>query len=81
MGRKIDRLSLTIVVCSLMGIVLGATASQAEMNQCLAEPNPSNECLTQNPVQKRLEGMGIGLFAGAGAAIGATWQMGNSSKS
>lgn len=81
MGVKIDRVSLTIVICSLLGIVLGATASQAEMNQCLAAANPSNECLTQNPAQKRVEGMGIGLFAGAGAAIGATWQMSNSGKS
>lgn len=74
MGRKIDRLPLTIVLCSLVGITVGATASQAEMNQCLTAETPSNQCLTQNPTLKRIEGMGMGLFAGAGAAIGATWQ-------
>jgi hypothetical protein len=73
MGRKIDQLPFVIVLCSLFGLVFGATASQAEMNQCLASKNPSNQCLTQNPTLKRLEGMGMGLFAGAGAAIGATW--------
>jgi hypothetical protein len=75
MGRKIDRLSLIIVLCSLFGLVFGATASQAEMNECLTAANPSNQCLTQNPTLKRVEGMGMGLFAGAGAALGATWRM------
>lgn len=75
MGRKIDRVPLTIVLCSVLGVFLGATASQAEMNQCLSVDNPTDQCLTQNPVQKRFEGMAMGLFAGAGAAIGATWQM------
>lgn len=74
MGRKIDRLPLAIILCSLFGIIFGATASQAEMNQCLSAENPSSQCLTQNPTIKRIEGMGMGLFAGAGAAIGATWQ-------
>jgi hypothetical protein len=73
MGRKTDQLPLVIVLCSLFGLVFGATASQAEMNQCLASEHPSDQCLTQNPTLKRLEGMGMGLFAGAGAAIGATW--------
>lgn len=75
MGRKIDRVPLTIVLCSVLGVILGATASQAEMNQCLTVDNPTNQCLTQNPVQKRLEGMTMGLFAGAGAAVGATWRI------
>jgi hypothetical protein len=75
MGRKIDRLPLTIVLCSVLGVFLGATASQAEINQCLTVDNPSNQCLTQNPIMKRLEGMGMGLFAGAGAAVGASWHM------
>ncbi|MBF2048748.1 MAG: hypothetical protein EDM05_63400 [Leptolyngbya sp. IPPAS B-1204] len=74
MGRKTNQLPLVIVVCSVFGLVFGATASQAEMNQCLAAENPSHQCLTQNPTLKRLEGMGMGLFAGAGAAIGATWR-------
>lgn len=75
MGRKIDRISFAIVLCSVVGIVFGATASQAEMNQCLSAENPTSQCLTQDPIQKRIEGMGMGLFVGAGAAIGATWQL------
>ena len=75
MDRKKSHLPL-IVLCSLFGIVLGATSSQAEMNQCLTAENPTDDCLTQNPVQKRIEGMGMGLFAGAGAAVGATWHLG-----
>ncbi|MCU0523876.1 MAG: hypothetical protein MUF72_03515 [Elainella sp. Prado103] len=73
MGRKIDRTPLVIALCSLLGIGFGATASQAEMNHCLSAEHPTSQCLTQNPTMKRLEGMGMGLFAGAGAAIGATW--------
>jgi hypothetical protein len=75
MGRKNNRLALVVILCSLFGVIFGATASQADMNQCLTAANPTNECLTQNPVAKRAEGMAMGLFAGAGAAIGATWQM------
>jgi hypothetical protein len=75
MGRKIDRVPLTILLCSVLGVILGATATQAEMNQCLTVENPTNQCLTQNPTTKRVEGMAMGLFAGAGAAIGATWRI------
>jgi hypothetical protein len=75
MVKKIDSSVLTIVLCGALGVVLGATASQAEMNQCLTAANPSHQCLTQDPVMKRVEGMSMGFFAGAGAAIGATWQM------
>lgn len=74
MGRKIDRFPLTIILCGLLGVILGATASQAEMNQCLTTDNPTSQCLNQNPIQRRIEGMGMGLFAGAGAAVAATWQ-------
>jgi hypothetical protein len=75
MGRKINRLPFLIVLCSVLGVVFGATASQAEMNQCLTAANPTDQCLTQNPTTKRVEGMAMGLFAGAGAAIGATWRL------
>ncbi|MBF2001520.1 MAG: hypothetical protein IGS50_07985 [Synechococcales cyanobacterium C42_A2020_086] len=75
MGRKNNQLSLTIVVCSILGIIFGATASQAEIHQCLTDDTPSNQCLMQSPTEKRLEGMFTGLFVGAGAAIGATWQV------
>jgi hypothetical protein len=76
MVRKIPRLPLIVGLCSAAGIILGATASQAEINQCLTAQNPSHQCLTQDPLTKRIEGMGMGLFAGAGAAIAATWQLG-----
>lgn len=76
MSRKTPRLPLIVGFCSIAGIILGATASQAEINQCLTAQTPSQQCLTKDPVTKRIEGMGMGLFAGAGAAIAATWQMG-----
>jgi hypothetical protein len=75
MLKKLDRSILTIIICGGLGVVLGATASQAEMNQCLTAERPSNQCLMQDPVMKRVEGMSMGFFAGAGAAIGATWRM------
>jgi len=36
---------------------------------------PTNDCLNQDPRLKMLEGMSSGLVAGAGAAIGATWNL------
>lgn len=75
MDRKINRLLIFVVSCGAIGVVLGATASQAELNQCLGAETPTSNCLTQDPVLKRVEGMGVGLLAGAGAALGAAWQM------
>lgn len=75
MGRKTNQIPLTVILCSVLGVIFGATATQAEMNQCLSADQPTNQCLTQNPTTKRVEGMTMGLFAGAGAAIGATWRM------
>jgi hypothetical protein len=74
MGRKINRLLLLVLTCGVVGVVLGGTTSRASMNQCLAAENPTNDCLTQNPMTKMIDGMSVGLVAGAGAAIGATWQ-------
>ena len=68
------RLFLFIAFCSISGVVLGGTASRAEMEQCLTADVPSNECLTQNYTTKIVEGMSGGLVAGAGAAIALTWQ-------
>ncbi|MBW4468407.1 MAG: hypothetical protein KME07_23520 [Pegethrix bostrychoides GSE-TBD4-15B] len=75
MVKKPDRAPLLIALCSVAGLLVGATSSQAEMNQCLNDATPSSQCLTQNPVAKRVEGMSMGLFAGAGAAVAATWRM------
>lgn len=46
----------------------------------MVDENTTNECLVQNPIVKTLEGMSFGLFAGAGAAIGATWHLWNQEK-
>ncbi len=54
---------------------MGATASQAEINQCMSATSLTSTCLTKTPQVKKLEGMGMGLFVGAGAAIGSTWRL------
>ncbi len=73
-NRDAVRLGLVIVSCGAVGVILGGTNSQAAMTDCLAAKTVTNECLTQNPLQKQIEGMSLGLFAGVGAAVGATWQ-------
>ncbi len=75
MDRKTKRLLLLIVSCSATGVILGGTASWAESNQCLQAKTVTSECLTQDPRLKTLEGMSTGLIAGAGAALGAAWQL------
>lgn len=74
MGIKINRAYLVIALCGSLGVILGGTASRAELNQCLTAEVPTNSCLTQDPIAETIEGMGVGLVAGAGAAVGATWQ-------
>lgn len=74
MGRKKDHSFLIMVlVCSTAGAVLFGTASWAESNSCLQDEALTPECLTKNPATKTLEGVGLGLVAGVGAAVGATW--------
>jgi len=75
MDRKIIRLCLFIVSCSAVGLVVGGTAAQAELNQCLGVATPTDECLLQDPMVKTVEGMGMGLLAGVGASVGAVWQI------
>lgn len=76
MGRKKQPPVWTVVLaCSTIGVVLGGTASWAESNTCLQADTPSAECLTKSPLLKTVEGMSVGLVAGAGAAVGATWQV------
>ncbi|HTL89630.1 MAG TPA: hypothetical protein VL134_09530 [Leptolyngbya sp.] len=78
MGRK-NQLPLWIVVliCSSVGVALGGSASWAESSQCLQDQVVTNQCLTQDPVQKTGAGMAAGMVAGAGAAVGATWSQRN----
>lgn len=54
---------------------MGGTASRAEVEQCQTANVPSDSCLVQDPTIKIVEGMSMGLLAGSGAAIGATWHM------
>ena len=75
MHRKRNRLLLVVVACSLLGVILGGTASYSETVQCLGAKLITSNCLSQEPFLKTLEGMGSGMLAGAGAAIGATWYL------
>lgn len=75
MDRKISRLVLLIISCSATGVILGGTASWAQSSQCLHAKTVTSECLTQDPVTKTIQGMSTGLIAGAGAALGAAWQL------
>jgi hypothetical protein len=75
MDRKTQRLCLFVTACSLTGVILGGTSSRAEIHQCLASDLPADHCLTEDPFMKTLEGMSAGLVAGAGASLGAAWQL------
>lgn len=73
MDRKTKRLLLLVVSCSVAGVILGGTSAWAESNLCLRSSNVTNDCLTQDPIQKTIQGMSTGLVAGAGAAFGVGW--------
>lgn len=75
MGIKYNRFLILIASCSLAGIILGGTTSWAYTNQCLQEQNLTSECLTQDPLIETIQGMSVGLVAGAGAAVGARLQL------
>lgn len=75
MARQINRSLLLITICSTIGVLLGGTTGWADSINCLQAEQPTNQCLTQDPVIKTIEGMGTGLLAGAGAALGAVWQI------
>ncbi|MFN6513049.1 MAG: hypothetical protein RMY29_000935 [Nostoc sp. CreGUA01] len=74
-SRKTRRLLLLVVSCSITGVILGGTASWAESNLCLQDSKVTSNCLTQDPIEKTIQGMSTGLLAGAGAAFGAAWQL------
>jgi hypothetical protein len=75
MGIKDKRFLILIAACSVAGVILGGTTSWAYSNQCLQSTNLTSECLTQDPVLKTVQGMSVGLVAGATAAVGAAWQV------
>jgi hypothetical protein len=74
MGIKNNRFLILIATCSVAGVILGGTTSWAYSNQCLQAENLTSQCLTQDPVVKTMQGMSVGLLAGAGAAVGAALQ-------
>lgn len=73
MDRKTKRLLLLVVSCSLAGVIVGGTSSWAESKTCWQSENITSGCLAKDTFQKTVEGMGTGLFTGAGAAFGAAW--------
>ncbi|MBH8563288.1 hypothetical protein I8748_14015 [Nostoc sp. CENA67] len=73
MDRKTKRLLLLVVSCSVAGVILGGTTSWAESNLCLRADQVTSDCLTQDPIEKTIQGMSTGLVAGAGAAFGVAW--------
>ncbi|MEH2323113.1 MAG: hypothetical protein V7K32_05985 [Nostoc sp.] len=75
MVRKTQRLLLLVICCSITGVILGGTAAWAESSLCLQDSKLTSDCLTQDPIQKTIQGMSTGLLAGAGAAFGAAWQL------
>ncbi|BAY88076.1 hypothetical protein NIES37_22540 [Tolypothrix tenuis PCC 7101] len=75
MDRKTKRLLMLVVFCSLSGVILGGTTSWAESTMCLEAKTVTSDCLTQDPIQKTIQGMSTGLVAGAGAAFGVAWQL------
>lgn len=75
MDRKTKRLLLLVASCSIAGVILGGTSSWAESNLCLRASQVTNDCLTQDPIQRTIQGMSTGLIAGAGAAFGVGWNL------
>lgn len=75
MDRKTNRLLLLICACSASGVVVGGVSNWVDSQQCLKAKTPTIECVSQNPISKTIQGMSIGLLAGAGAALGATFQL------
>jgi hypothetical protein len=75
MDRKTKRLLLLVVSCSVSGVILGATSGWAESRMCLNADTVTSECLTQNQVERTIQGMSTGLLAGAGAALSAAWNL------
>jgi hypothetical protein len=75
MNIKLNRFIFLFVACSAAGVVVGGVSNWIDTHQCLHAEPPTVECLTQDPPLKTMQGMGSGLLAGAGAALGVTWQL------
>lgn len=74
MDSQTKRLLLLVVCCCAIGIIFGGVISWTQSTSCLQASNVTSRCLTQNPTEKIIQGMGTGLGAGAGAAFGVAWQ-------
>ncbi|MBI4782060.1 MAG: hypothetical protein HY785_12180 [Oscillatoriophycideae cyanobacterium NC_groundwater_1537_Pr4_S-0.65um_50_18] len=74
MSKTPHRFWIAIAVCGMLGMVFGGAASQAAIRECTQSDHSSASCNMRDPWIIRLENIGVGLFAGVGAAVGATWQ-------
>lgn len=75
MDIKTKRLALLVISCSATGVILGGSASWADSNQCWQAKEVTEDCLTQEPLVKTMQGMSTGLIAGFTAAVVAAWQI------
>lgn len=75
MDVQTKRLLLLVVSCCAIGMVLGGVTSWTQSTHCLQASKVTSQCLTQNSIEKMIQGMGTGLGAGAGAAFGIAWQV------
>jgi len=75
MDIKTKRLALLVISCSAAGVILGGSASWADSEQCWQSKEVTNDCLTQEPLIKTMQGMSTGLIAGLTAAVAAAWQI------
>ncbi|MEO0969251.1 MAG: hypothetical protein AAFX80_13200 [Cyanobacteria bacterium J06639_18] len=79
MDPQTKRLFLLVVSCCAIGIVFGGVISWMQSTTCLQASSITSQCLTQNPIEKIIQGMETGLGAGAGAAFGIAWQFNHKS--
>jgi hypothetical protein len=75
MVRKSNRLIVLITACSAAGAIIGGTSNWIDSHTCLQAAQVTTKCLTQDPLVSTIQGMSIGLVAGAGAAVGASRQV------
>ncbi len=68
MGRLIKQFLPFFVVCSMVGVVGGEVSASVDNNHCNEPEQMTTQCL-QTPRYKMTNNMGIGFYAGIGAAI------------
>jgi len=77
LNQRQRQLALKILLCTVVGIGVGATAARAENNACLLTEMPAAHCLQEDPQINVLKGMANGAFACLGALgaieIGQRW--------